>query len=467
MKSINSFSNQRARYPAFCFPNIFSALGLCEKSFFKETGHKLSYVAFLLSNNKRRYIFGERDDIEKIKNIIINKILKKKRFIKNKYNEFKDKKKKLITFTRKNLTEKKLKKATNKELFNLLIKYYNKYKDFCSITIPFILFVNEPLETEIKKRIKSKHEFLLQCPKLSYTSIFELDYFEKCKKIAKQLHKRWGWIPFDYIGPEEWNKTYFMKKMNIDIKRIKEIIKNNKLLREKQEKVLKEYNSKIRRLVKDFHYIVIMQDKRKGIATITHTYLQKYLFNEISQRTGIKIHNLRVMIPSEIREALLLNKKFDNKLLEQRSNNCLVLYSNNYFSVHLGKDRIYKRFIELLPIKKKIKGIVASKGIVEGTVKVCLTSKDIHKVNEGDILVAPMTTPDYITAMNKAAGFITDEGGITCHAAIISREMKKPCIIGTHSATDILKDGDYIELDANKGIVRKIKNAPTEKYYKR
>ncbi len=60
MKSINSFSIQRARYPAFCFPNIFSALGLCEKSFFKETVHKLSYVAFLLSNNKRIYIYSER-----------------------------------------------------------------------------------------------------------------------------------------------------------------------------------------------------------------------------------------------------------------------------------------------------------------------------------------------------------------------------------------------------------------------
>tara|TARA_Y100000310_G_scaffold338021_1_gene426573 strand:- start:1597 stop:1776 length:180 start_codon:yes stop_codon:yes gene_type:complete len=59
--------------------------------------------------------------------------------------------------------------------------------------------------------------------------------------------------------------------------------------------------------------------------------------------------------------------------------------------------------------------------------------------------------------MKKAAAFVTDEGGVTCHAAIVSREMKKPCIIGTKIATKVLKDNDLVEVDANKGIVRKIK----------
>ena len=65
-----------------------------------------------------------------------------------------------------------------------------------------------------------------------------------------------------------------------------------------------------------------------------------------------------------------------------------------------------------------------------------------------------MTRPEYIGAMRKAAGFITDEGGITCHAAIISREMRKPCVIGTKNATKILKDGDLVQVDAVHGVVR-------------
>ena len=64
-----------------------------------------------------------------------------------------------------------------------------------------------------------------------------------------------------------------------------------------------------------------------------------------------------------------------------------------------------------------------------------------------------MTRPEYLPAMKKAAAFITDEGGITCHAAIIAREMKKPCIIGTKIATQVLKDGDMVEVKANHGLV--------------
>ncbi len=65
-----------------------------------------------------------------------------------------------------------------------------------------------------------------------------------------------------------------------------------------------------------------------------------------------------------------------------------------------------------------------------------------------------MTTPEMVPVMKRAAAFVTDEGGITCHAAIVSREMKKPCIIGTKIATKVLKDGDLVEVDANRGIVR-------------
>jgi phosphohistidine swiveling domain-containing protein len=88
-------------------------------------------------------------------------------------------------------------------------------------------------------------------------------------------------------------------------------------------------------------------------------------------------------------------------------------------------------------------------------------------VKEGDIIVAPMTTPIHIPAMQKSAGIITDEGGITCHAAIVAREMKKPCIIGTKIATQVLKDGDLVEVDADNGVVRILEQAEKEKEEKK
>jgi len=81
---------------------------------------------------------------------------------------------------------------------------------------------------------------------------------------------------------------------------------------------------------------------------------------------------------------------------------------------------------------------------------------DVSKVKRGDILVTSMTTPELAPAMEKAAAFITDEGGILCYAAIVACEINKPCIIGTKIATKVLKDGDLVEVDAIKGIVRKL-----------
>lgn len=101
-----------------------------------------------------------------------------------------------------------------------------------------------------------------------------------------------------------------------------------------------------------------------------------------------------------------------------------------------------------------IKGQTGFKGVIRGKVKLLLRNDQVSEVQEGDILVSPMTTPEHVIAMEKASAFITDEGGITCHAAIVAREMQKPCIIGTKFATQILKDGDEVEVDADNGVVR-------------
>ena len=105
---------------------------------------------------------------------------------------------------------------------------------------------------------------------------------------------------------------------------------------------------------------------------------------------------------------------------------------------------------------QEIHGMVAYKGKVKGVAKIVKTVAELDKVKDGDILVTQMTFPSFIMAMKRAAGFVTDEGGITCHAAIVAREMKKPCIIGTKNATKVLHDGDMVEVDAEQGIVRKI-----------
>lgn len=103
-----------------------------------------------------------------------------------------------------------------------------------------------------------------------------------------------------------------------------------------------------------------------------------------------------------------------------------------------------------LPI---LTGAAASPGIGTGLVKVLKSPSEISKVKQGDVLVAPMTSPDYVPAMKKANAIITDEGGQTSHAAIVSRELGIPCIVGTKDATKVLKDNDIVSVDGSKGLV--------------
>ncbi|AXV40554.1 phosphoenolpyruvate synthase [Methanobacterium sp. BAmetb5] len=99
------------------------------------------------------------------------------------------------------------------------------------------------------------------------------------------------------------------------------------------------------------------------------------------------------------------------------------------------------------------KGLGASPGMAAGSVKIIKTTDELDKVQEGDILVTVMTTPDMVPAMKRANGIITDEGGVTCHAAIVSRELGIPCVVGTGDATSILPENSQVTLDGNKGIV--------------
>jgi len=107
-------------------------------------------------------------------------------------------------------------------------------------------------------------------------------------------------------------------------------------------------------------------------------------------------------------------------------------------------------------------GLAASPGIAAGKIKIISEMKDLQKIQTGDILVTEMTNPDMVVAMQKSAAIVTDEGGMTAHAAIVSREMGIPAIVGTQEATTKLKEGEIITVDGYTGKVYKGKVAETQ-----
>jgi pyruvate,water dikinase len=100
-----------------------------------------------------------------------------------------------------------------------------------------------------------------------------------------------------------------------------------------------------------------------------------------------------------------------------------------------------------------LKGIPASPGIAKGKVRIILDPSQTSKMKNGDILVTLMTNPLFVPAIQKAKAIVTDVGGLLSHAAIVSRELGIPCVVGTKRATKILRDNQQIKVDGEKGTI--------------
>ncbi len=114
-----------------------------------------------------------------------------------------------------------------------------------------------------------------------------------------------------------------------------------------------------------------------------------------------------------------------------------------------------KKKVKVLEVKKKpiLKGIAASPGVISGPIQIVKSAKEIGKVDPGEILVTSMTTPDFVPAMKKAVAIVTDKGGQTSHAAIVSRELGIPCVVGTKNGTKKFKNKQIITVHGGKGEI--------------
>lgn len=163
-----------------------------------------------------------------------------------------------------------------------------------------------------------------------------------------------------------------------------------------------------------------------------------------------------MLIPPEV-DLYLRTGKFPKNLFSRKS--CVVKMVNGKIEVLWNKkaDEFFKKNNPINVLKKNISGQTAYPGKVSGRVYVALSMDQFKKIPQGAILVCSITRYDVVPYLNRVKAIITDQGGITCHTAIIAREMKIPAVIGTQYATDILKTGDWVEVDAERGIVEKLK----------
>ena len=229
-------------------------------------------------------------------------------------------------------------------------------------------------------------------------------------------------------------------------------LKKYKLLRHKNIFILIESISKTR-------------FKAKKITDVLNDDVE-ILLKETSRRTNYAVSQISSMSLGELKKVLTKNASIDTYKLNLR---------NKIFGIKIfiKKRKVFIQDISIGKINiiekaehnkgKKISGDIVYPGKVRGTARLIppLFGENNYKrylssLKKGDIIVAPMTTPDLAISFSRISGVITDEGGLMSHAALISREYKKPCVVGTKIATKFLKEGDRILLDADNGIIKKI-----------
>jgi phosphoenolpyruvate synthase/pyruvate phosphate dikinase len=268
-----------------------------------------------------------------------------------------------------------------------------------------------------------------------------------------------------------WDKKHFKKQLNKLIveskdRLIKDLVRLQSYSDQTKKNQLALFDElSAPRLVQKFFRLIglltwIRLTSRNTFALSHHA--SRNLFKEIGRRNNLTAEDVKWLLPSETKKLIFTGQLPSAKKINDRKLASVFLFRDGKYLFFDGKkaDIFIKREVEKPFIISKlgfIKGMVANLGFACGAVKLILSQKDITKMRKGDILVARMTTPEIVPAAQLAAAIVTDEGGITCHAAIIARELKKPCIIGTKIATQVLKDGDLVEVDANKGIIKIIK----------
>jgi len=281
-----------------------------------------------------------------------------------------------------------------------------------------------------------------------------------CAQIDRHI-QQFGWIPCRNWRGEPWSREDIVARIqNIYCDAIEEVSR----MRQFEEDNNKRFASIIDELQVGGELLDIISIAKEWsyLRTYRTDIIHEYGFRirpiveEIGKRFGYTRDEIFHMVKDEI--ATLDQRLVSHKALSDRIREFVTVIIDRNVNYLWGDDcERYLRDIDSIvssDMPSELAGTVAHKGCVSGTARVVKSVSDVAKVQRGDVLVAPMTFPSLIAAMERAAAFVTDEGGILCHAAIISREMDKPCIIGTKIATQVLKDGDLVEVDANEGVVR-------------
>lgn len=358
-----------------------------------------------------------------------------------------------------------LSKMSDKEIIEYLTKSRNLQRDLSiwGMVVAFADIYGEISDQIIKifsrqKKLKYPISYYLEIlANPTEQSLTAKAYKEiSLSKNDKFLQKKYFWLDQGYIG-----RGLNIKQLN----NIRRHYKQEKIIKKsEQNKIAEKLNlSLIEKNILSVSAEMVRlkslrSDSRQSLYTavnkivdlmakrwkVSAKYLESLSIPELITTIN-NINNLEQNLASRWMRSVLIPKSADD----------YQVVTGNFIESYISNNVIADS--EKMSESQEITGQVAHPGKIRGKVKLVFGAQHNSKVKKGDVLVSVSTSPQLLPAMKLAAAFVTDMGGITSHAAIVAREFRKPCVVGTKIATHILRDGDLVEVDANKGIVKIIK----------
>lgn len=500
-----SLQNWRARskkaFPVY--PSVYTMAYATGQKCFQMYGAKLSSVIYVSGKDDIEIFVESKDDLRRFCSLLVKKFKSNPIYL-DKLIIWSEKNQNLLfDFITKNLGEDIINKLTNIELADRYLEYTNEYLAYHLKNTPawwigalaaeeelrnhlsrnysgeyidsLLVAITEPLEY-FSENFNEELSLLNIAIKLNKNNIKMPRKTEELTGVIKNLFYKhvlsYSSLPFGYQSGLVWKEKDFFNRLIVLAKNKPALLKIAKFKEIKIKKIKRDrlmtrlhLPNEVKNIVVALRKLAYLQDLKKTTQTRSHPILQFIVKEEIARRLNLEVKYIDYLSEIEI-SSFLRTGGLTSKLrheLESRESYSVNIIRNMKSTWLINKKA--KDFIKInglfLGVEnvKEIKGQVASKGLIRGLVKICHVSNEINKIKKGDILVTSMTTPDFVPAMRRAAAIITDEGGITSHAAIVARELNKPCIIGTKIATKTLHDGDFIEVDANKGIIKIMKRS--------
>ncbi len=288
------------------------------------------------------------------------------------------------------------------------------------------------------------------------------------KENIKTYIKKYFWFKSDFYKAEEITEEKLLKEVYAEISKNKKEgieleIKNNRqnfeVLHNNRQKLMDSLKlTEVDLKDLDFARLVIQWIDLRKIGMMHFFYYLSMIIGYVSKEMNIPYQDLATYTFDEFGSFLESGYKLSDEEIKRRKAGIFIVWEKDKnLQIFYGKEA--QELLVLATAFKfedSIKGQVASRGGVNnfsGKVRIVLNpSEDVFE--EGEILVTSMTRVEFVPLMRKAKAIITDEGGIACHAAIISRELGIPCIIGTKIATKVLKDGMMVEVNLENGVVK-------------